>query len=278
LNTVPSDLTIRTVPDATGPGRVSATVLYGPAPAGPNTTERRLRSVGITLGNPPGSGPATLSSFTNDQVFQASQAANRAANKATLNGDPVEISAVLVSVPMTTPVGTLSGTTAGPACDCQFVNWGTWSAEIRSTPSNTLLHSVPNGFWVAGSLPDIADRPTQGIATFSGTAIGGVSDNGQLRTASGSFTNTYNFADRSGRLDIRNFDGNKSFGGTVTAPSDWRNYSGALAGSGLSGTANGSFYGTRNAANQVQLPAETAGNFGVRGGDYTAGGVFLGRR
>jgi hypothetical protein len=278
LSTAPSDLTIRTVPDVAGPGRVSATLRYGPAPAGPNTTARRLRSVEIELGNPPGSGAATLSSFTNDQVFQASQSADRAASKARINGDTIEVSAVLVSVPMTTPVGTLTGTTAGPACACEFVTWGTWSAEMRSTPSNTFLHGVPSGFWVAGTLPDINDRPTQGIATFSGTAIGRVADNGLARTASGAFTNTFNFAARSGRVDIANFDGNRSFGGTVTAPSDWRNYSGALSGSGLSGTANGSFYGTRNAANQVRLPAETAGNFAVSGGNYTAGGVFLGRR
>jgi hypothetical protein len=271
-------VTIRTVPDAAGPGSVSAAFLYGPAPAGPNTTEQRLRSIEIELGNPPGGSPATLSGFTNDQVFQASQSADRAAGKAKLNGVPDNLSAVLVSVPMTTPIGTLTGTTAGPACDCQFVTWGTWSAELRSTPSNTLLHSVPTGFWVAGSLPDIRDQPAQGIATFSGTAIGRVSDNGPSRTASGIFTNAYNFAQRSGQLDIRNFDGNKSFGGTVSAPGDWRNYSGALSGSNLTGTANGSFYGTRDAANQVQLPRETAGNFEVRGGDYKAGGVFLGRR
>jgi hypothetical protein len=214
----------------------------------------------------------------NDQDFEASQSADRAATKGTLNGVPDSVSAVLVSVPMTTPVGALTGTTAGPACACEFVTWGTWSAQLRSTPSNTVLHSVPTGFWVAGVLPDIADRPTQGIATFSGTAIGGVSDNGQLRAASGIFTNAYNFAERSGRVDIKNFDGNKSFGGTVTAPGDWRTYSGALSGSNLSGSANGSFYGTRNAANQIQLPRETAGNFAVSGGNYNAGGVFLGRR
>ena len=180
---------------------------------------------------------------------------------------------------MTTAVGTLTGDTkAGPACDCEFLTWGTWGAELRSTPSNSVLHRVPTGFWVAGSLPDIGDRPVQGIATFNGTAIGRVSDNGQLRTASGAFSNVYNFAQRSGRVDIKNFDGSKSFGGTVTAPSDWRHYSGALSGSNLSGSANGSFYGTRNAANQVQLPRETAGNFEVRGSGYKAGGVFLGRR
>jgi hypothetical protein len=279
VNTVPGDMTIRTVPDATGPGRVSASFLYGPAPDGPNSTERRFRSAAVEFGNPPGSGPASQSRFVSDQVFEASQSADRASGKAKINGIADSVSAVLVSVPISTPVGVLTGdAAAGPACACQFVTWGTWSAELRSTPSNTVLHQVPNGFWTAGSLPDIGDRPAQGIATFSGTAIGQVSDNGQLRAASGSFTNVFDFAQRSGRLDIRNFDGNKSFGGTVTAPGDWRSYSGALSGSALTGSANGAFYGTRDAANRIQLPSETAGNFAVRGNGYDAGGVFMGRR
>src|SRR5262249_49617585 len=151
----PGNMTIRTVPDATGPGRVSATFLYGPAPDGENSTERRLRTVGLELGDPPGGSPATKSSFVNDQNFEASQSAGRAANKGTLNGVPDAVSAVLVPVPMTPPVGALTGTNAGPACQCEFVTWGTWSAELHSTPSNTVLHNVPNGFWTAGVLPNI---------------------------------------------------------------------------------------------------------------------------
>ena len=134
LNTAPGSVTIRTVPDATGPGRVSATFLYGPAPDGENSTERRVRSIGIEFGNPAGSRPATWSSFTNDQAFEASQSADRAANKGQLNGAAFKVTAVLVSVPMTTPAGALTGTTAGPACECEFVTWGTWSAELHSTP------------------------------------------------------------------------------------------------------------------------------------------------
>jgi hypothetical protein len=126
-------------------------------------------------------------------------------------------------------------------------------------------------------LPNIGDQPLQGSATFSGTAIGAVSDHGSQRMASGGFTNAYNFATKSGLVNITNFDGGKSFGGTVSA-SDWRNYSGAVSGSGLTGSVNGSFYGTRNAANQVQLPKETAGNFAVRGSGYNAAGIFVGAR
>jgi hypothetical protein len=277
MNTAPGDVRVRTVPDADGPGRVSAAFRYGPAPSDPDATPP-FDSVAIAFGDSD-NGPATLSRFGNDQDFAARQLADRSANKAQLDGTPDKVSAVLTSVPMTTPVGTLTGNaSAGPACDCAFVTWGTWSAQLQSTPSDTVLHRVPAGFWTAGVLPDIRDRPMEGVATFSGTAIGRVADNGLARTASGSFTNVFDFAARSGRVDIRNFDGNRSFGGTVTAPGDWRNYGGALSGSGLTGTANGSFYGTRDAANQVQLPRETAGNFAVQGNGYTAGGVFLGRR
>jgi hypothetical protein len=277
MNRAPGEVTIHTIPETTGSGRVTATFFYQPAPTDPHTTMDP--SVEIELGPPATGGAVASSRFVNDQVFTASQRAERIAAKATLNGDPVKVSATLVSIPMTTPVGALTGdAAAGPPCECQFMTWGTWSAQLQSTPSNTVLHRVPTGFWVAGELPDLEDRPVQGIATFRGTAIGRVSDNGLSRTASGQFINRFDFAARSGRLDFRKFDGNKSFGGTVTAPGDWRTYSGTLAGSNLTGTANGAFYGTRDAANRVQLPKETGGNFAVRGNGYTAGGVFMGRR
>jgi len=155
------------------------------------------------------------------------------------------------------------------------VNWGVWIAILRAESIST--RTVPQGFWVAGVLPSVNDPSPQGTAIFGGTAIGIVMDGAQPRAASGSFTNDYNFAQRSGTVTISNFDG-KSFGGTVTAGSDWRSYSGALAGSSLTGTLNGSFYGNRTAAGQLQVPKETAGNFNVQGSGYKAGGIFLGSR
>jgi hypothetical protein len=280
VNTQPTDVTIRTIPDTDGIGRVLATFNYRQAQdVIINAPPQMSSTTRIELGDPLGANPATQSIFVDDQAFGATQMADAAAGKATRNGSAVSVDAFMIAVPMAVPVGTLTLDGRGPACDCQFVTWGIWGTELRSSPSNTLLQSVPNGVWAAGVLPALADQPGPGAgtATFSGTAIGAVIDHGSQRMASGAFTNAYNFATKSGLVNITNFDGAKSFGGTVSA-SDWRNYSGAVSGSGLTGSVNGSFYGTRNAANQVQLPKETAGNFAVRGSSYNAAGIFVGAR
>jgi hypothetical protein len=117
---------------------------------------------------------------------------------------------------------------------------------------------------------------------FSGMAVGLVYDPGKasnpVYSAAGQFTANYNFTQRSGRLDITNFDG-KSFGGTVKAGADWRSYSGNVSGSNVTGSAAGSFYGNRTAGGQLQVPQNTAGNFNVSGGGgYTASGIFAGSR
>jgi hypothetical protein len=130
---------------------------------------------------------------------------------------------------------------------------------------------------VAGVLPNVTDPTPQGSASFSGTAIGVAESRDAQRLASGAFTNVYNFTQRNGVVSISNFDG-RSFGGPVSAGSDWRSYSGALSGSRLTGTLNGSFYGNRAADGQLQVPKETAGNFNVHGWGYKASGVFLGAR
>ena len=113
--------------------------------------------------------------------------------------------------------------------------------------------------------------------SFNGTAIGFVQNQANNYAASGSFTNTYNFGQRSGVVQIQNFDG-RSFTGNVSAGSDWRTYGGSLAGSNLTGSVNGAFYGNRNAAGQLQVPKETAGTFNVGGGNYSATGIFAGSR
>ncbi len=162
-------------------------------------------------------------------------------------------------------------------CTCEFVTWGVWQASLRSTTSEERVR-INQGLWVAGVLPSVGDpAPTQGIATFNGTAIGFVQSQSNGRAASGTFTNTYNFAQRAGVVQIQNFDG-LSFTANVSAGNDWRTYRGTLSGSNLTGSVNGAFYGNRNAAGQLQLPKETAGNFHVGGAGYAASGIFAGSR
>ena len=269
-NSAPDDVLVQTTADALGAGRAFVQFSYGAVDSGPITSAQ------LQLGDAPGSAPAVQSVFINDSTFFAAQASSISAGQAKVDGANASAIAVLTSVPNGAPVGTLTGEAGtGPACTCSFVTWGGWTATLQT--GSGASHIVPLGLWVAGVMPSINDPSPQGIATFTGTAIGVVDQQNAQRFASGAFTNAYNFSQRTGTVTIANFDG-KTFGGTVAAGNDWRNYSGALSGSGLTGNLNGSFYGNRTAGGQLQTPKETAGNFNVRGTGYSASGIFLGSR
>jgi hypothetical protein len=270
MNALPTDVEIRTIPEANGGGRVLAKFGFH------TFNGESSNSVQVEMGDAPGAGPATQSSFFDDQNFSAEQEASASAGKAHINGAAANVSAVMVTLPLNA-VGLLteSGTNT-KLCECQFVTWGLWVASLNA-PSSQHSLVVPAGLWVAGKLPSVSDPSPQGTATFSGTAVGMVHNaNASNPTAfrSGAFTNVYSFDQRRGNLTISNFDG-RTFSGEVRAGSgDWRTYSGNLSGSNLTGSANGAFYGNRPGVG----PKETAGNFTVRGSGYAATGVFAGSR
>jgi hypothetical protein len=267
LTNEPGEVTIQTRPDATGNGRVFALFTFR------GTNAESLASAGVELGDPLSNpGDATQSIFLDNATFLATQDAST--GKAQINGLDASVSAVMVSLPAL-GLGGFEGLPGGTVCTCEFVTWGLWAAELSSEQRSLV---VPVGLWVAGRLPDIASPPPDGTATFSGSAIGMVRDGGATRFASGSFTNTFNFGTKSGRVDVTNFDGAKSFGGTVMSGADWRHYNGQVSGSGLNGSVNGSFYGVRGTTNDTQIPRETAGNFNVGNSGYAASGIFVGRR
>jgi hypothetical protein len=262
-NDLPTDVTIRTVPDPEGTGRVLATFNF-------RGTRGGLDSAGIELGDRPGEGPAKRSAFLDDRNFSASQEASAHGRKGKING--VDASAVGAMA----SIGGLSGDPSAAAdhalCECQFVEWGAWEAKLRAPSTGDRVH-VTHGLWAAGVLPDIGDPSPQGVATFSGTALGFVRNHGRSYHETGTFTNRYDFGQRTGDVRIDNFDG-RSFGGTVRAGQHWRTYSGAVSGSRLTGTVNGAFYG----AAPGQQPNETAGNFNVGKRGYAASGIFIGKR
>ncbi|HEX2115821.1 MAG TPA: FecR domain-containing protein [Alphaproteobacteria bacterium] len=182
------------------------------------------------------------------------------------NGNDAATIGAVVSAPGTT------------LCSCEFLTWGAWALTLQtaSGPHNA------TGFWAGGELPQVTDPSPTGKATFSGLAVGTVynpSSSTPLYATTGQFTNKYDFSQRSGRVKISDFDGRTFKGGVSATNSDWRHYSGTLSGyGGFTGTVNGSFYGNRNAAGQLQVPKNTAGNFAVSNGSYSASGVFLGSR
>jgi hypothetical protein len=267
-NNSPTDVVIRTIPDPTGQGRVFATFNFR------STDGESFSSGSIEFGDAPGTAPAAQSLFIDNTNFYALQNAPASAGKGQIDGSPATVDAVLVSIPAAAQADMEVG---GSLCSCEFVTWGLWAATMDAPSLERNLY-VPVGLWVAGKLPNINDPSPQGSATFSGSAIGMVQSQGQQYFAAGSFTNNYNFNQRTGAVSINNFDG-KSFGGAVSAGgNDWRSYSGALQGSGVAGTINGAFYGNRNSAGQLQTPKETAGNFNVNGSGYAVSGIFAGTR
>jgi hypothetical protein len=265
----PNDLQVQTFPSSQGTGAVFAKLTYRPVESGP------IESAQVQIGDPSGTAaPGAQSFFLVASTFSATQTSSSGTGLAKVDGANAAASVVLASLPNTKPVGDLTGEPGvGPACTCSYVTWGTWSATLQTSP--TVIHSVSRGFWVAGVLPSVSDPSPTGVAMFSGTAIGAVE--GQQNPVSGAFTNRYDFSQRTGRVDITNFAG-KSFGGPVSAGTDWRNYGGALSGANVTGTLNGSFYGNRDGNGQLQVPKETAGNFNVQGSGFKASGVFLGNR
>jgi hypothetical protein len=264
-NDSPDDVVVQTRPDANGQGRVFAVFNFR------GTDSESLASAKVEFGDRLDGTPAVQSIFLDNAAFIAWQ--NAASGKAHVNGEDSTVDAIMVSA-RGLDLGEITGTPQAGICTCEFVNWGFWLADLSSESKNLY---VPMALWVAGKLPQVTDPSPQGSATFSGTALGMVQDGGAQRFATGAFTNNYNFTQRTGQVNISNFDG-RSFGGTVNAGADWRNYSGALSGSGLTGSINGSFYGNRGPTNALQVPKETAGNFNVGNSGYAASGIFIGRR
>jgi hypothetical protein len=93
--------------------------------------------------------------------------------------------------------------------------------------------------FLVGGTP-LVNLPTTGTGSYNGTAVGSVINGTSSYTASGGFSASYNFGSQTGNMTISNFD-NKTFSGPITGTSG--SYSATLNGSGLTGSAGGSFFG-----------------------------------
>ena len=82
-----------------------------------------------------------------------------------------------------------------------FLRWGFWSARYDITPDREDLTHM--GTFAAGSLPEIANLPTDGSAFYSGIAVGSdVNPNAGFQNLSGTFSLSYNFETRQGNFDL----------------------------------------------------------------------------
>jgi hypothetical protein len=186
-----------------------------------------------------------------------------------------------------------------PFCTgCDFLKWGAWGARVEFGNGDNQSHYVDNvhlGWWVAGDLAGESDIDTlaalNATATYNGHVIGDVAsnlDDGGWKTyvAAGDLTMDWNFAQRSGNLEISrfdaaNFNGGLTFSGPMSAPGviagNGNHFGGPLSGQlpgnlgSLSGSAVGSFVN-----NGDVKAAGVIGNWNVAGSAYRAGGVFAG--
>jgi len=99
--------------------------------------------------------------------------------------------------------------------DCSFMKFGSWgfNANFSNPGAQGPNQVAAAGYWVAGDLPTVGQLPTDGYATYSGTAYGMVNlrQQGTWQTpysAKGNLWMGWSFAGREGIMTITNFDKN----------------------------------------------------------------------
>ena len=162
-------------------------------------------------------------------------------------------------------------------CTCDYLQWGWWIADINhntaGSPTQNQRDRVHMATWVAGELPTVAEIPMTGTATFGGHAAANVNNNGSRYVAFGSFSQSWNFATKTGNVTISNFDNIAPISGAVSA-ANGRDFTGTIsAAGGFTGNLNGSFFkgGTDPAA-------ASGGNFTLINTGYNAAGTFAAQK
>lgn len=150
-------------------------------------------------------------------------------------------------------------------CECEYTRWGFWNVK-NPTGTESIF-----GTWAAGRPAQISDMPTTGTASYVGHVIAQVgTTNGDMRQAVGSFSNTVDFAARTGSVAVTGLD-STNYRGSVALQSGATTFSGGLAGD--VGNRNMAVLGGfgRSSTNPV---GEMAGSVAIVGTNYVGGGSF----
>jgi hypothetical protein len=168
------------------------------------------------------------------------------------------------------PTTVLQGTSGPSTCTCEFLSYGAWLSSVTD-PRNNGKTFVAVGTYVAGT-PSV-QLPTMGSAIYNGSMVGFATHNGQINGATGSYQNTWDFAHRSGNLNIT-FD-SRSYSGTAQATGGpgSTTFAGNFSGGSRSGSLNGGFF-----SSPTDAAAYQAGAFSIGGRRYQATGIFAGQR
>ena len=163
-------------------------------------------------------------------------------------------------------------------CDCPAAKFGWWGGRVSfDDPNDSSVErrdDVFPGAFVVGALPEIADIPAVGTASYSGHAGATIHDGSATYAAVGGFSMDWNFGTRTGTAEISNLDGRNYEAAGLTAPlANPRDFSGALNQAGGPGSASGTMAGSffSDASNPV---VDAGGRFTVTGGGYMATGAF----
>lgn len=164
-------------------------------------------------------------------------------------------------------------------CDCPAVKFGWWGGRIGlfTSADEERVDSVFPGTFVVGQLPEIAEIPTTGTASYEGHAAAAVRNAGAAYAAVGAFAMDWNFASRTGEATITNLDGRNYTSSDMTAPpTNARDFAGTLTET-TSGAATGPIAGSffTDGTNPVR---DVGGQFRVTDTDYTAVGSFAATR
>ena len=162
-------------------------------------------------------------------------------------------------------------------CECPAARFGWWGGRVSFGDPEQVERrdNVFPGTFVVGSLPEIADIPTVGVASYAGHAGAAINDGAATYAAVGGFAMDWNFASRTGTATITNPDGRNYAASDLTAPViNPRDFSGTLNQVGgtdpASGRMGGSFFS--DASTPVR---DTGGQFNVTAASgYTATGSF----
>ncbi len=163
----------------------------------------------------------------------------------------------------------------GPGtCTCDFLKFGEWESTVtyRSHHGHgpTRVAVITQAPWVAGTLA--VQLPNTGSASFSGIMRGQAqSGQGAIRNVQGTYGMSYSWGAGAGSFNA-SFD-NRSYTGAV-ASTGGVTFAGGFTGGNRVGTLAGAF----NAAPGGSTVVGQSGQFGIKGPNYQASGVFAGSK
>src|SRR5580704_3652275 len=166
------------------------------------------------------------------------------------------------------PISGLASTNNSSTCTCEFLSYGAWVSSVADPRNNGKTYAAI-GTYVAGTPTTAVQLPQMGSATYNGFMAGFASHNGQINPLNGSYQNTWDFAARSGNLNIT--FANRSYSGTAQATTG-PGFAGTF---GRTGSLNGSFFASPSDGAAYQAGTFSIGSARSR---FQAAGVFGGQR